>query len=869
MTSSVGKWRRIRSWIRLFRTEIAVRACLALLVAVCAPGAVAFAADDGIVFPVARVEVVFQGRDDSSALADGLAGESVPFFFAADGALAAPRVNAAEHRVALGEFDGRAVRRVHASGVRQMLLTIREALARRTGRGVYVVPDPDQVVLRGAGEDFRRGGRDLRIIVYTSDRMANAGSPAADIERAEASPVIASEPVRVTPRREPVPSVRVARGVETLSSPAMRADPEGDAAPVPDAGEASEDTPAPGGPPAADGAVAPGDVPLNDGTIDETAEGEPIRMTGFSYRYFRSHPGLPPLEALDGVVVTLVRTSTGFVAREGEGSPVRLGDLGADGAIAMYPSAIVACERAIVGWFGEQSIVGVYVVTDPDYVDQEFWYDAREEADVRVTTIPLVLYAAQVAKVKTIASGDRVSTEDRLDSRLHTRIARHSPLQPWGGDGARRDLLRLEPLNTYAHRLSRHPGRRVDVAVADASTPGDPDTTGDAEVQYLVQEIKPWTAYFQLSNTGTDETGQWRERFGLVHNQLFGFDDIFTLDYITSEFRDSNAVIGSYNMPLVVDGSIRLRVNAGWSEYNATDVGVQNERFDGESFFVGPELSVQVFQRDDFFIDAYGGFQYQDIEVINRGLVDGRGAEEIFVASVGLRAEQQRATHSFSADVGLGFSINNITGAEQSELERLGRLDPDEEWLVLSWNSELSFYLDALLGGESGRLIHEVALRTSGQYSFNNRLIPNFESVGGGLYSVRGYPESVAAGDSGVFGSVEYRFHIPRAFPVNDEPPTVFGRPFRFQPDEPGGRPDWDLVFKAFVDAGRVMNAQALGFENNESLLSAGIGGELVIANNLSFRTDWGVVLDETGADTPDEVTVGSQRWHFVLTVLY
>ncbi|MBZ0173501.1 MAG: hypothetical protein K8E66_14045, partial [Phycisphaerales bacterium] len=166
-------------------------------------------------------------------------------------------------------------------------------------------------------------------------------------------------------------------------------------------------------------------------------------------------------------------------------------------------------------------------------------------------------------------------------------------------------------------------------------------------------------------------------------------------------------------------------------------------------------------------------------------------------------------------------------------------------------------------------LIHEIALRFSGQYSFNNRLIPNFETVGGGLYSARGYPESVAAGDSGVFGGVEYRLHIPRAFPVNAEPPTAFGRPFRFQPDEQGGRPDWDLVFKVFLDAGRVINAQALGFENDETLLSAGIGGELVIANNLSFRTDLGVVLDETGADTPDAVTVGSQRWHFVLTVLY
>ena len=616
--------------------------------------------------------------------------------------------------------------------------------------------------------------------------------------------------------------------------------------------------------------IEPADVPISEGQPDAKIDGTAFPITGFTYTYTRPHPDLPPVETFDDIIVQLVRLSSGYVARKNEGTPVRLGDLGADGPVTLYQSAITACEFAIVDWFESQSIVGVFITPNPDAIDapaQGPWEDFRDGT----TTFPLDIYTAKVARVRTIASGERVKTEQRLDSPVHARIRLHSPLRPYAGEGARRDLLRLEPLNIYAYRLSRHPGRRVDVAVADASDPDNPDTLGDAEVQYLVQELKPWTAYFQLTNTGTRETGEWRERFGFVHNQLLGFDDIFTIDYITSEFRDSNAVIGSYDVPLVADNSLRLKVNAGWNEYNATDVGLQDEQFDGESSFIGPEIRGTVFQRDDFFVDAYAGFQYQNIEVTNVGVANGRGNEQIFVSTIGLRAERQRAAYSFNADVGVGFSINGLTGASRAELERLGRLNPDKEWVMLKWGSEFSFYLDPLGAADPSTtaLVHEVALRFSGQYSFNNRMIPNFESVGGGLYSARGYPESVVAGDNGIFGGIEYRVHIPRAFPVNANPPEVFGRPFRFQPDEPGGRPDWDLVLKAFVDAGRVTNARALGFENNESLLSAGLGAEIVIANNVSFRTDWGVVLDETGADTPDAVTVGSQRWHFVLTVLY
>lgn len=870
--------------------------------------------NDGAAFPVGQVEIRYGGQSRVLVPVEDLMKIAVPLARLPDGSLGSARDSLATETRTLSSFSEARVEQVRASGLRSMLKAIQDEVKTRTGLGVFVVTDPDQVMLRADGQDYRKGASGLTIVIYASGRMTGApgeapredaspvrampaGEKAGEVKPAQAAPAptpeAAREPVveaRATaPRAEPVPASAAtpAPASQPQATPSPAPAPQPEPAPVlatasaagePQATPAVDQEPAPARtrvrPAPSRQVVDPGAVPMSDIAVDPTLDGdESISMTGFEYEYPRPHPDLPPLEWLDDVTVRLVRTADGFIAREGEGSLVRVGDLGKSGAVRMFPSAIYASMRSMVNWFGEQGIAGVYIVPDfergIEILQNGSFDDYRDEFDL--TSFPLRIYSAKVARVRSIASGERIGADDRLNSPKHGRIVAGSPLQPWDGDGPRRDLLKIEPLNTYAYRLSRHPGRRVDVAVANASDPDDPESVGDAEIQYLIQENKPWTAYFQLANTGTDETAEWRERFGFVHNQLLGFDDILSLDYSTSNFRESHALFGSYNFPLVADGSLRLNLFGGWTMFRASDVGVQLERFDGESTFFGGELAFTLFQKDDFFVDAYGGMRWADIEVTNKGLVDGKGQEEILIAKVGLRAERRRTEHSFGADLGLAFSMNDVVGATQSELERLGRLNPDENWTVLMWGSDLSFYLDGI--GEwnprPSRLVHEIAMRFSGQYAFNDRLIPNEQAVAGGLYTVRGYPESVVAGDTAIYGSVEYRFHLPRALPNDENPPTAFGRPFRVAPDGQGGRPDWDLIFKVFMDGARVINSRRLAFESNETLLSTGVGAELVIANNVSFRTDWGIVLDETGSDTPDPVRAGDSRWHFVFTVLY
>src|SRR5205814_774423 len=135
----------------------------------------------------------------------------------------------------------------------------------------------------------------------------------------------------------------------------------------------------------------------------------------------------------------------------------------------------------------------------------------------------------------------------------------------------------------------------------------------------------------------------------------------------------------------------------------------------------------------------------------------------------------------------------------------------------------------------SQTLAHEIGMSLRGQYAFRNRLIPNEEEIAGGLFSVRGYPESIVAGDNAAIASLEYRFHLPRTFKVR-EPGRLFGQDFRWAPQQAFGRADWDLIFKGFVDAARTEISHPRTGENDHTLLGAGVGAELQVKRNVSLR---------------------------------
>lgn len=620
---------------------------------------------------------------------------------------------------------------------------------------------------------------------------------------------------------------------------------------------------------------APAQEEATEAAPPAAADGPTYPVSALHFRYLRENPLHPPLEPVMDLPVALGRVESGFVAPR-EGVPavtIILGEIGSGGVQMFHASAIQHILETVRDHFIAQDLLGVYVAPDPMQIN-EFGEDVREEEQ---TSLTIIITTGIVTELRTIASGERVEKgeikpAERIDHPLHGRIIERSPVKPHQeGDADRLDLLRKGELDRYLFHLGRHPGRRVDATVAAA------EEIGGIALDYMVTENRPLVLYAQVSNTGTRSTDYWRERFGFFHTQLTNNDDVLSLDYSTAQFDDVHAVVASYEAPFPND-RIRWRVQGAYSEYTASELGVFADIFRGDSWSIGGEIIANIYQDRELFLDLLGGVRFEDIHVerdIFGGIFFDEGDEDFLFPYVGLRLDRTTEWFSTQGTATLEFQSSDLSDVDENELNQLGRTAPDEDWVVLRWNLSHSVFLEPLLDRaawedpstpESSTLAHELAFSFRGQYAFDNRLIPQAEQVLGGLYTVRGYPESVIAGDTALIGSIEYRYHVPRAMQIEPEPREMFGEPFRTAPQYVYGHPDWDLVLKGFVDIGHSIISEPFSFEDDETLIGAGIGVELLYRRNLNVRLDWGFALDDLEAG---DVNSGSNRLHLVATILF
>jgi hemolysin activation/secretion protein len=614
-------------------------------------------------------------------------------------------------------------------------------------------------------------------------------------------------------------------------------------------------------------------------------EGPLYRVSRFVIEYKNEHPQAPGVEDVLSAPVRLGVSDGAYVsASGGKGlTTLRLRDINDGNPAVFSAAALSSISRGIIEQLQRDGLASLIVQINDADINLATGEDLRptKDGDLRVT-----VWTGVIADVRSVASGARLEKRiqrqelDRVnpDERVHNRIRAQSPVRPG-------ELVQKQAIDDFAYRLNRHPGRRVDVAV------GPGPQQGEVALDYIVSEAKPWSVYFQISNTGTEATSEWRERFGFVHNQLTGHDDILRVDYVTASFDQSNSFLASYDFPILSD-KLRLKLSGAASDYDASDVGLAGERFTGENYSLGAELAWNFYQQKQLFVDLFGGVRWQSAET-NNTLFDISGEEEFLIPYIGVRAERATDISQFFASVALEVQDESLSGVDNTQLQQLGRPAVDDSWQVLKFDLGTSFYLEPLFsdvywgrgdpsaprGGGGGRttLAHEVQLGVRGQYAFNSRLIPTEQDVAGGFFSVRGYPESFSAGDTVVIATFEYRFHWPQSFAVSDTGHVgkrpmrlakLLGADFRFAPQEPFGRTDWDLIFKGFVDVGTTEVSSAQAGEDSQTLLGAGVGVEFQYKRNLTARLDWGFALEDVTKPN-DSVDSGDSRAHFLFTILY
>lgn len=554
-----------------------------------------------------------------------------------------------------------------------------------------------------------------------------------------------------------------------------------------------------------------------------------------------SQLGMSDSALLDSTL-ELTPVREGLIARRAglDIETIALGEIGfGDEPAMLYGSALRQAGATIVRAYNASGLRGV-----------------RVAGRIDGQTLVLTITEGIVGEVRTLGFEGAEMVE--IATNLSERIKRRSPVQPG-------QLVNIDAIDEFVHRLNRHPGRRVDVALA----PGE--QTDRLVLDYLVAQNDPLFVFGQFSNTGTDSTGDWRERFGLVHYNLTDNDDIFTADYTTADFQDYNALTASYDRPFdndAPDDSLRWRAFVQYVRYDSSDVGFAGRDFTGKTFSAGAELVWNFWQDRAKFADLVGGLRYMNTKVDDDFF--GTSASSPFLLPyIGLRYEER--TDRVSSNVALTLETNIGSVVDKDELDGLGRSMVDDDFTILRFEASHSFFLEPLLddnfGASGSTLAHELFFSIRGQTTFDSRVAPNFVTVAGGFYSVRGYPESFVIGDHGYVATAEYRYHIPRGL-APGEVGRFNDRPFRWRPHQTLGRPDWDLIVRTFIDVGRTVNEDPLAFESNATLVGAGVGGELAIKRNFSLRLDLGFVLNEASNDVTREEE-GDSRLHAQITILY
>lgn len=596
----------------------------------------------------------------------------------------------------------------------------------------------------------------------------------------------------------------------------------------------------------------------------------------------------PPVELLD-TAVELALVDGVYEVPDGaaSGSIINLSNLPAGARFS--DAALGRMLNAVVAQLNKADYYGVYVVTDQEQIDPRTGRDRRDAGD---TSLTLDVYVGEIQDIQSVGKGGRIGEQRPIDHPYHSRILQHSPLKPLA-PGDEPYLFRKEKLDDYLRRLNRHPGRRVDATIASSGEPGKID------LHYLVSENRPFFAYGQIANTGTESVGEWQYRAGVGHYQLTGVDDVFTFDYEASDPDSSFSMLMGYHFPVVFPDYLKLGFFASYSEFQGEQFGVGTILdFSGQSSMYGMELRYSPWSFLDFAHTYFLGIRSTKIEVTQQiflgldtenSVSSTLGEDELDYMYGGVEFTR------FGNFMNTRFSLTvegTLNKVDPDELDNLGRLDADRGWMLTEWAFDHSFYLEPVIFPQRFRdtedwktstLANEIAFAVRGQYVLtDDRIIPQVQFVMGGFQSVRGYPESIAAADNGWFMQSEYRLHIPRLFKPysvfpKEERPSPFRNRWNVHPPRPLVKPDWDFIVRAFTDYGQTENVEIESFETDQELWSAGLGFELQLGQSFTLRTDVGMVLnsaDEFDSGSGDRSPIeGAQyedvRAHFQFTYVW
>jgi hemolysin activation/secretion protein len=385
-------------------------------------------------------------------------------------------------------------------------------------------------------------------------------------------------------------------------------------------------------------------------------------------------------------------------------------------------------------------------------------------------------------------------------------------------------LPNFNDINKDIIALNRQADLRVSPALRAGVRPGTVDIDLD------VKDKNPLHGSFEVNNRHNNNTTPWRVNGSLRYDNLWQLGHSLGVSYqIAPERLNDARVFSAFYLARIPDiEGVSLLLQGSKQDSDVSTLG--GAAVAGRGQVVGMRLLFTLPQKEGFYQSLSFGMDYKRFEQdITVGGAKTSAPITYFPFSLSHAATWSESAHTTELNTAIVFSLRRL-GTDQSNFNRR-RFNADDGFIYYRGDLAHTYKLPGGL---------EAYGKIQGQLS-SGPLVNNEQLAGGGLATVRGYLESTALGDSGVFGSAELR-----------SPSLLSGS---------GGKSN-EWRFYVFADGGRLKLRNALpGQESTFDLFSIGAGSRFRVLNHFNGSADVGLPLTTQGITRVGEVLVTLRFW--------
>ena len=276
-----------------------------------------------------------------------------------------------------------------------------------------------------------------------------------------------------------------------------------------------------------------------------------------------------------------------------------------------------------------------------------------------------------------------------------------------------------------------------------------PAGAGAYRVTVNVQEKKSDHVRLSVSNTGTDETGDWRTSLTYLNTNFSGSADTFGAAFVTAPGHFGDVKVGALSYRKLMPewkGAVSASVSHGRTNIDnyPTGTSLYDLNIGGKS--TSADLHYQRFlsytSRNKDILDFGIGYRRteSDYDFKFGRRVKFENDYRVLLATATYLHAERKANSTFAYNVGLATNINGDAAAYE-------RIAPgsDRQFTLLRAGVN---YQARTAGDWIG------ALRLNGQYT-KDHIVPSEQIGAGGQMSVRGFDERAIGADKGFVGSLE------------------------------------------------------------------------------------------------------------------